>query len=475
MAAPICDDEDYFSRPNKYKFNDIIGIISAKNGIGIKAFQKQCLRPGYWVDTRRFLSKTKHELANGLFEVFGDFSNESASAVRETLIGWIYDNFRDVGMWTKLMLTEKNLTLSAWTENMQKETTPRDDLCLYLLARMYNKHVYVHTKLFYWCTAIHKIQHEIDLELINDCSIELVFVHTWVFGEVKRVHIPKGLPPAKPTDLDTQDVGITGNDNTQHQFATKECSVVLRPIRQPQDANEELSSQPGKLSARRTSRKRPVTDYRKLADYNEDDEHSPPVKRKKSANLLRRPSRYRQRIEKNRRTNKKKSKSSETSDSKSIASGNVGTSPPTAHSDSMSPSAEQLVVPTNAPTPPTDNMEDNIESVPTSNRKTILAPATEEETAIAIDALLSLGQDLNFGTETDPDENDLLQLIAPGANLPDPAPMVSEINSDDTEILDYQPTSENEQKQTEDKPNPEQPKPVQKKGTIGRPKLQIGS
>ena len=81
MAAPICDDEDYFSRPNKYKFNDIIGIISAKKGIGIKAFQKQRLRPGYWVDTRRFLSKTKRELANGLFEVFGDFSNESASTV----------------------------------------------------------------------------------------------------------------------------------------------------------------------------------------------------------------------------------------------------------------------------------------------------------------------------------------------------------------------------------------------------------
>ena len=272
MAAPICDDEDFFSRPNKYKFNDIIGIISAKNGIGIKAFQKQRLRPGYWVDTKRFLSKTKRELANGLFEVFGDFSNELASAVRETLIRWIYDNFRDVGTWTKLMLTEKNLTLSAWIDNMQKETTHGDDMCLYLLARMYNKHVYVHTKLFYWCTAIHKIQHEINLELINDCAIELVFVHTWVFGEVKRVRIPKGLQPAKSANADTQDVGITGNINRQHQIATKECSVVLRPIRQSQDANGKPPPQPGKPTARRTGRKRPVTDYKKLADYAEDDE-----------------------------------------------------------------------------------------------------------------------------------------------------------------------------------------------------------
>ena len=158
MAAPICDDEDYFSPPNKYKFNDVIGTINAKNGISIRTFQKQRLRPGHWVETRRFLSKTKHELANGLFEVFGDFSNEPANLVWDNLMGWIYDNFRDVGRWTKLMLKEKEQTLSDWIENMQKETTPGDDMCLYLLARMYNKHVYVHNKLFYWCMAIQQNQ-----------------------------------------------------------------------------------------------------------------------------------------------------------------------------------------------------------------------------------------------------------------------------------------------------------------------------
>ena len=87
--------EDYFSRPNKHWFNDLIGIISPKNGISFSAFQKQNLRPGYMVDTRRFLSKTKRELANGMFEIFGDFSDESASFVRENLMGWIYDNYRE--------------------------------------------------------------------------------------------------------------------------------------------------------------------------------------------------------------------------------------------------------------------------------------------------------------------------------------------------------------------------------------------
>ena len=47
-----------------------------------------------------------------------------------------------------------------------------------------------------------------------------------------------------------------------------------------------------------------------------------------------------------------------------------------------------------------------------------------------------MGNDLSFGTEMDPTDNDLLQPIAPRNTLPDPTPMVSEINSDDTEILD---------------------------------------
>ena len=51
---------------------------------------------------------------------------------------------------------------------------------------------------------------------------------------------------------------------------------------------------------------------------------------------------------------------------------------------------------------------------------TVLVPATKDETQIAIDALLSLGNDLSFGTEMDPTDNDLLQPIVPRNTLPDP-------------------------------------------------------
>ena len=143
----------------------------------------------------------------------------------------------------------------------------------------------------------------------------------------------------------------------------------------------------------------------------------------------------------------------ETPDSQSLISSPIGTSPPV--SDSMSPNAQPIKPPTTVSTKTekqkkwknktselrdianqTDTSKDTSSDKQSDQQDTVLVPATKDETKIAIDALLSQGNDLSFGTEMDRTDNDLLQPIAPRNTLPDPTPMVSEINSDDTEILD---------------------------------------
>ena len=143
----------------------------------------------------------------------------------------------------------------------------------------------------------------------------------------------------------------------------------------------------------------------------------------------------------------------EISDSQSSISSPIGTSPPA--SDSMSPNAQPIEPPTTVSTKTekqkkrknktsgtresanqTDTSKNTSSDKQSDQQDTVLVPATKDETKIAIDALLSLGNDLSFGTEMDPTNNDLLQPIAPRNTLPYPSPMVSEVNSDDTEILD---------------------------------------
>ena len=209
---------------------------------------------------------------------------------------------------------------------MRKDDTPGDDMGLYLLACMYNKHIYVHNKQFYWCTAVHKITREMDLELINDCDAELVFVHPWVFGEVKRVWIPKGIIPtstssSKPDGSDTgitahtseeKEIDITENSNATQEQETKDCSTSLLRLTgfQTEDSVPKLQNT---TNIRRSGRKRTVTDYSKLINYddNEDlDINLPPspVKQKCPTNLLRKPYRNRQKIERNRKKEQKQKK-----------------------------------------------------------------------------------------------------------------------------------------------------------------------
>ena len=81
---------------------------------------------------------------------------------------------------------------------------------------------------------------------------------------------------------------------------------------------------------------------------------------------------------------------------------------------------------------------------PIQHNETIMVPAMSEETRTAIDALLSLGSDLRLGLDEERTDNEILQPIAPNNVLPDPTSMISEINSDDTEVLDKQSVHEEE-------------------------------
>ena len=143
----------------------------------------------------------------------------------------------------------------------------------------------------------------------------------------------------------------------------------------------------------------------------------------------------------------------ETADSQSSISSPVSTSPLV--SDRMSPNAQPIEPSTTVSTKTekqikwknkaskirelahqTDSSKNTSSDKQSGQQDTVLVPTTKDETKIAIEALLSLGNDLSFGTEMDLTDNDLLQPIAPRNTLPDPTPVVFEINSYDTEILD---------------------------------------
>ena len=110
MAVPIGITESLMAKIAPY--NNIACAITNDRAVEMKAFHKNILKKERWVDVWKFVSKGKCELSNGLFEIFGNYSDEPPHMVRDNLLGWIYDNFRKIETWFSIALKQKGLSLS---------------------------------------------------------------------------------------------------------------------------------------------------------------------------------------------------------------------------------------------------------------------------------------------------------------------------------------------------------------------------
>ena len=175
--------------------------MTATDCTTVKDVHDKLKKAGKWVDIRKFIKKHKHYNPSGLFEVFGSFSDQSANDVRDCLMGWILDNYRSAEAWLCMALVHKKLTLKTWMENMRDPLTHADDIALYLLCRMYDKHVYVHTAHFGWCTIPIKFDTKLEA-VLPKCDLELVLLNCWTFGEVVKIRRPS-IPKPVSTPVST--------------------------------------------------------------------------------------------------------------------------------------------------------------------------------------------------------------------------------------------------------------------------------
>ena len=151
------NQEDWFRQQNKYKYHEVMCIMSKKDCTTAKAIHQRLKGSGKWIDLKMFVKTNKQFNPNGLFELFSSFRSQSADEVRDCLMGWIYDNFNKVKSWLQMALEHKTLNINHCIEHMRKSTSHGDDVALFLFCRMYDKHAYVHTAEYGWSTLPYKI------------------------------------------------------------------------------------------------------------------------------------------------------------------------------------------------------------------------------------------------------------------------------------------------------------------------------
>ena len=181
---------------------------------------------------------------------------------------------------------------------------------------MYHKHALVHLKHHWWSTIQHTLPGDLN-EILDQCHLELVFVHEWVFGEVKVIRKPLSIrvPSPKPLGImdssmtlkNTEEIPdqstvttsiaqrktpavITENASVMNSFSTKDCNVCIERlptmmavpvvVTNSNTMSYNMCAQPPKEQTLHQTSDHPhaVIDYSQFMSEKEEDT-SPPRKR----------------------------------------------------------------------------------------------------------------------------------------------------------------------------------------------------
>ena len=103
------------------------------------------LSKAYWIDTTRCYLNGQLN-CDLLFELFGAYSGKSASEVRRDMINYAKTMKDDVMNSCHIGMRLKGFrSLNDWIDIMERESTPGDEFCLYLLGKTYFRHLFVMT------------------------------------------------------------------------------------------------------------------------------------------------------------------------------------------------------------------------------------------------------------------------------------------------------------------------------------------
>ena len=180
MADKISVASELYSAVSPYKFRRHITCLSKQDFLSPVKFHKSDLGQTYWIDIRN-VYKNRGINANHLYEYFGKFSDHTGSEVRQILCKLIELNdtfYRSVGL---IVLDMHATSYETWMESVGDETAYADELVLYSLCKLYDRHAMVYCQGRNWST-IDPTNPMDAAELHDACQIHLVYLSPGIFG-----------------------------------------------------------------------------------------------------------------------------------------------------------------------------------------------------------------------------------------------------------------------------------------------------
>ena len=143
---------------NAVPYEHLIAALPQGAGLSETVFPKTRLAKTYSLDMTRWVDGSFMN-PNAMFELFGEFNNESGMQIRKRMFKFIgitcqqkaedCDLLKDA--WIALHM--QGLSAEDWSINMMKRDTPGDEIALHILCRMFNRHCVVVTSAKMWSTV----------------------------------------------------------------------------------------------------------------------------------------------------------------------------------------------------------------------------------------------------------------------------------------------------------------------------------
>ena len=132
-----------------------------------------------------------------IYELYGN--GEEGEIMKEQVQTWICDNRQDVTRAVSTTLRAKETSFGSWFRSSEENKSP-DELIVYCLSKMTQKHTVIFNKSFAWSTLRNYMSYN-DSEIVQRSSVVLIYVGLSKYAVLKpswTVETPEVSVPLKP-------------------------------------------------------------------------------------------------------------------------------------------------------------------------------------------------------------------------------------------------------------------------------------
>ena len=182
--------EELLGEINSKPYVEKVAPLSLDDKLTDSVFQalKRATNHKYVYSYDRFCTKRGVDKPAGMFEIFGAYSGKPAGEVQSDMIHYVNDNKQYVSKLAANYFCVKRQHLQMWIVIMMHEKNAGDELALFLLCKLYNRHAVIYNSAKAWCT-IDQTQLKSNSKLDLLCDIVLVYRNNG-FCEATKINPP---------------------------------------------------------------------------------------------------------------------------------------------------------------------------------------------------------------------------------------------------------------------------------------------